>query len=57
MVYKYSSSDTLYLNDIDNFINNNLTIKKIVNKNRINFICYLFIIVTFYKNVMEGFIY
>ncbi|MDU4939147.1 MAG: hypothetical protein E6X34_11885 [Clostridium sp.] len=44
MVYKYSSSDTLYLNDIDNFINNNLTIKKIVNKNRINFICYLFIL-------------
>ena len=44
MVYKYSSIDTLYLNDIDNFINNNLTIKKIVNKNRTNFICYLFIL-------------
>ena len=43
MVYKYSSSDTLYLNDIDNFINNNLTIKKIVNKNRTNFICYSYI--------------
>ena len=38
MVYKYSSSDKLYLNDIDNFINNNLTIKKLVNKNKISFI-------------------
>ena len=44
MVYKYSSSDKLYLNDIDNFINNNLTIKKLVNKNKTNFICYLFIL-------------
>lgn len=44
MIYKYNSGDTLYLNDIDNFINNNLTIKKIVNKNKTNFIYYLFIL-------------
>ena len=44
MVYKYSSNNTLYLDDIDNFINNNLTLKKIVNKNKTNFIYYLFIL-------------
>ena len=44
MVYKYSSNNTLYLDDIDNFLNNNLTLKKIVNKNKTNFIYYLFIL-------------
>ena len=60
MVYKYSSNNTLYLDDIDNFINNNLTLKKIVNKNKTNFYSFsnlLFIIVIFHKNAMERFIY
>lgn len=44
MIYKYKLNNSINEKDIDNFLNNNLNIKKTIAKNRQKYLCFLVII-------------